>query len=289
MIRFTLIAVTLTGIALYGSGYSRTPITALPVAEPITPPTPLGESFDIGKTGTVTGQIRWEGPLPQVAGFRTPRLLLGKATWLEADNPLAPRIEPKSQGLAGVLVEIRGIAPQASRPWPHGRATVVLRDRQIVIEQDQRSAGVFGIVRRGESITIVSQQLILEALRARGAAFFTQAIPEANRLIERRLDQVGLVELSSGVGHFWARAYLAVRDHPYVTITDQAGRFTIPEVPSGDYEMIATLTNWRIAKEERDPELMWLMRQEYERPIVKTTGVQVIAGQVREVGMSLTK
>ena len=39
--------------------------------------------------------------------------------------------------------------------------------------------------------------------------------------------------------HPWARAWVAVFDHPYVTTTERGGAFTIDSVPAGTYSLVA--------------------------------------------------
>ena len=38
--------------------------------------------------------------------------------------------------------------------------------------------------------------------------------------------------------HAWMQAYWLVVDHPYATVTDADGRFTIPKLPAGDYTFV---------------------------------------------------
>ena len=49
------------------------------------------------------------------------------------------------------------------------------------------------------------------------------------------------VELTSGAGHYWMRAYLMVAEHPYYALTNADGRFVLPQVPPGRYEIVCWL------------------------------------------------
>jgi hypothetical protein len=73
-------------------------------------------------------------------------------------------------------------------------------------------------------------------------------------LRQRRLDEKGLVELTSAVGHFWQRGYVFVDDHPYYTRTDSKGRFALPAVPEGNYRVVCWIPNWKVREQERDTE-----------------------------------
>ena len=39
--------------------------------------------------------------------------------------------------------------------------------------------------------------------------------------------------------HNWMSAYIGVLDHPFFSVTDDSGRFTIPNLPAGKYELEA--------------------------------------------------
>ncbi|VTS05800.1 hypothetical protein [Tuwongella immobilis] len=285
--RWLLILSGLIAILLYSGAPGRTPAAKLPTREPVEPIPHLGRDFDASRTGKLVGHIRWEGPRPTVPGFRTPRILLGQATWLSAENPLAPQIQTAMPGMpagvAGVLIELRGVRLARSKEWNLGPVTVHTRNTQIGIEQDGRPFASVGVVRRGESVRLASEAPGVESLRARGAAFFTLAMPSAGSVAERKLDHAGLVEWSSAVGNFWARAYVAVSDHPYWAVTDAEGKFELSEIPEGEYEWVATLPSWRVVSEERDPELMWTMRQTYAAPVSHTERVRIAAGERQTV------
>ena len=71
----------------------------------------------------------------------------------------------------------------------------------------------------------------IQMIRARGAAFFTLPFPEPGQPLDRRFDTPGRVVLTNGAGYYWQSADLFVSDHPYWTVTDAQGRFTLPQVP----------------------------------------------------------
>src|SRR5207249_11538920 len=92
------------------------------------------------------------------------------------------------------------------------------------------------------------------SLQARGAAFFSLPFPDRDQPLDRPLKQKGLVELTSGAGWYWIRAYLFVDDHSYYAHTDAKGHFELRAVPAGRYRLVCWMPNWNIARQERDPE-----------------------------------
>src|SRR5437763_1547663 len=102
--------------------------------------------------------------------------------------------------------------------------------------------------------------------RNRGAVFGLP-LPGPGRPVRRRLAQPGVVELSSGAGRYWHRAYLWVGAHPYFALTDADGRFQLPGGPAGEYRLVAWLPNPDIAAVDRDPNTGMILRHHYREPL----------------------
>lgn len=214
----------------------------------------LGTTFDAEAAGNVTGQVTWSGPVPAVPPFKAPlstgtegrdRLL---RSWA---NPHAPAVDPASRGVAGAVVFLRGVEPGVARPWDLPLVQIEMKDGQFHVYQgtgEQRA----GFLRSGDPVAMVSWERWFELLQARGAAFFSLAFPEPGLVRTRLLQQPGYVELISGAGHYWMRGHLFVVAHPYYTNTNGAGRFTLPQVPPGDYQLVCWHPSWHTASRERD-------------------------------------
>ncbi|MFI5396098.1 MAG: hypothetical protein ACHQ9S_11240 [Candidatus Binatia bacterium] len=67
---------------------------------------------------------------------------------------------------------------------------------------------------------------------------FNVAIP-AKRTVRRPLAYAGLVHINCNVRHTWMHAYLFVAEHPYHTVSDEGGRFSLSEIPRGTYRLSA--------------------------------------------------
>jgi hypothetical protein len=241
---------------------------ATPEAPPTGPLPDAARAFNPATAGTIAGRVTWEGDLPAVVPFLSPESPMSepigkKRPW---DNPNAPVIDAKSQGVAGAVVFLRGLDPRRGRPWDHGPVRVAMRDHQFHVLQGAAD-GRTGFVHRGEEVEMVSEQPAFHSLQARGAAFFTLAFPDADRPRRRRLSRTGLVELSSGAGYFWMRGYLFVDDHPYYTRTDAEGRFRLEQVPPGEYELVCWLPNWHEADHERDGDTCLISRLTFCPPV----------------------
>jgi hypothetical protein len=144
--------------------------------------------------------------------------------------------------------------------------TVELDDERLMVRQGDGPPGLCGFVRKGAAITMVSKQPIYHALRARGPAFFTLTFPDLDKPRTRTLSETGRVELTSAAGHTAMRGHLFVDEHPYYALTGPDGRFTISQVPAGSYDLVCWRPDWRIERQERDPETLLRVRLAFLPP-----------------------
>jgi hypothetical protein len=256
--------------------------------DPVQTSSAVANRFDASRAGAIRGQIVWSGALPQVPPFEVwsiPFAEDGSREKRIEPNPNAPSVESVSRGVANAVVWIRGVDPQAARPWDHPAVRVELRDRRFHVIQAYTDSS-YGFVRSGDRVGMVSQDDIPHSLHADGAAFFTVPFPDPNAPVERALTNRGLVELSSAAGHWAMRAYLFVDDHPYYTRTDSQGRFKLDGVPPGRYELVGWMPNWTTARIERDPETAIPMRLFFNPGVEKMRSVRVISKQTLEVRLA---
>jgi hypothetical protein len=265
----------LLGLLLPGCGEAPAPDEKPNVLHPL-PAT----AFDPLATGTITGEVIWQGDVPVVRPFVAPvsplseRVGEPKRSW---PNPLAPVIDPATHGVVGAVVYLRGVDPSKARPWDHPPVRVEQRHHQFQVRQGN-ATGLVGFVRRGDPIAMISLENDFHALQARGAAFFTLVFPDPDQEQTRRLDRRGIVELRSNCGYFWMRAYLFVDDHPYYALTDGRGRFRLPQVPAGDYELVCWLPSWKEQARERDAETWQITRLTFQPPIEVVQRIRVEQG-----------
>jgi hypothetical protein len=253
-------------LLVLAAGCGNAPPPPAGAAEP--PPPAAAGRFDPATAGTIEGRVTWAGELPDVPPFTvwgepTPGGIRGPRR--AQPNPNAPAIDPHTRGVGNAVVFLRGVDPARARPWDHPPVRVEQRDYRLHVLQGDADARD-GFVRRGAPVEMLSRQPAFHSLRADGSAFFTLAFPDPDQPLSRRLDRGGVVELSSAAGYFWMRAYLFVSDHPYFTRTDAAGRFTLPQVPPGDYRVVCWMPSWVEARHERDLEFGLVNRVAFREP-----------------------
>jgi hypothetical protein len=238
-------------------------------------------------TGSIAGRVIWTGGIPDplpISGLISNGD--GPPRWGQMPNHLAPKLDPKTKGMANAVVYLKQCDSKLAKPWPYAPLRIEQRDRKFSVKQGAR-IGRTGFVRVGEPFDMVSLDGDYQMLRARGAGFFTLPFPEANRPLTRTIDTAGRTELTSAAGYFWSSADVFSCEHPYYTTTDDAGRFTLDGVPPGSYSVVAWHRNWKLEHFERDPETGKIMRLLFAKPFRTEREVKVEAGRV-EVDLSLS-
>lgn len=261
-----------------------------PRSEPTDPPIPAlsGAEFDAAETGSIEGVVSWKGPRPAKESFRSIEIpLTDKPAPPARDwaNPNLPVVD-KMNRLASAVVFLRGVDPRRGRKWDHEAVRVELSEQQFRVYQGEKRQRV-GFVRRGDAVTLVSRDPVYHSVQGRGDAFFALALPDPEQTRSASMKESGVVELLSGAGYFWMRSYLLVDEHPYYTLTDSDGRYRLDGVPDGNYEVVAWHPNWRVQREERNPDNTRVQQVRFRTPLECGSRVRVEAGKKASVDLTL--
>ena len=238
---------------------------------------PVPTQFDAQMSGAIQGQVQWTGELPTaptLEGYSNPVIENGPRSKILSPNPNLPRIDASSGGVGSAVVFLRGVDPKSAKNWDHGPVRVTQRGYRLRICEGDRESP-YGFVRVGDKVTMDSDDACFHSLHASGAAFFGLTFPEPHQPLTRKLKQRGIVELTSGAGYYWMRAYLFVADVPYLTATDARGKFVLDQVPAGEYDLVSWLPNWREEHHERDPETSLITRFFFRRPLQISRRVKI--------------
>lgn len=244
---------------------------------------PANDQYDSARSGTITGIVRWNGPVPvvepvSVVGFRLGEPLVARPL----SNPNSPRIA--NGGLGSAFVRLEGVDPRRAKPMAPVSVEVALDADGITIAGPlRRVAGV----PLGSEIRLVNRIAGIGGIRARGAEFYSHLFPETDRGTTRGASRRGWTTFSSTSGQFWAVADLFVGEHPYFANTDSDGRFRFEDVPDGEYELVVWHPHWKVAGHELDPESGVVARWKYQPPVEIRTTVRVGIGSVSNVTLAM--
>ena len=188
--------------------------------------------------GVISGTVRLVGPAPSIPAIlpqpdfdvcgsearRTQSLSLGA-----------------SQTVSEVIVYLAGYAQSGTG---HGTNNAVILDQRncefvprIQIARSgaplilRNSDAVLHVVRIDSMSGTNGQRTLLKA--ATPYAGYEKVYQLAN------FREPTLLQVTSGNGHEWMAAYVAVLPHPWAALTDETGRFTLRNVPAGTYKIYA--------------------------------------------------
>ena len=117
---------------------------------------------------------------------------------------------------------------------PPGAPVLQPQRVEVVIEGEKYKETIY-VARRSDSLVVLNLDPALHTIRfaIQGRAHSSQPLPASPAPRALALPAPGLYRLSCA-NHRSESAWLLVLDHPYVTRTDQTGRFTLKDVPIGE-------------------------------------------------------
>ncbi len=191
-------------------------------------------AVDPASVGTVTGRVVVDGTLPPPETIR-----------LDADPKCAAMVPGgrrtaesvvigEGNALQNVFIYVKEGLPPRLYPVP---STPVVLDQQ----QCRYVPRVLGI-HVGQQLTIRNSDALLHNVRSEGVIneMFDVGTPIKGMEVPRTFaTREVMVPFKCNV-HAWMNAYVGVLEHPYFAVSDEAGRFSIAQLPPGSY----TLETW---------------------------------------------
>lgn len=135
----------------------------------------------------------------------------------------------KDGGLANVVVYIDRI--EAGKPAAPGAAT--LDNASCRYEPHVVALLV------GSALDVVNSDPILHNTHAKGPVgnSFNVALPNQGQVVPQKMRQPGLMQVGCDI-HAWMSAWIAVFSHPYFAVTDRKGRYSLADVPPGEWTLV---------------------------------------------------
>jgi len=174
--------------------------------------------------GSIQGTVKAASPCPHPP----PHPVVKDGSVCGKDAPNEAVVVDKKGGLQNVVVFVRD--PKfAGKPSPVEKATL-----------DQRQCRYFPHVQAltvGTPLSLMNNDAILHNVHANdtGMTVFNVAMPIKGQKLPIPMRKPGLMKLQCDAGHTWMNGWIYVFDHPYFAVTDDAGAFTIKDVPPGEY------------------------------------------------------
>ena len=91
----------------------------------------------------------------------------------------------------------------------------------------------------GSTVQVLNPDGVLHNVHVMGKANpeANRAMPKFQKKIEWKVEKPEMPIAVKCDAHPWMHAYWFVMDQPYYAVTDAAGKFTIADLPAGDYEV----------------------------------------------------
>jgi uncharacterized membrane protein/plastocyanin len=97
------------------------------------------------------------------------------------------------------------------------------------------------VARVGQKVTFVNSDPVFHNVRSVTSQNekFNMAMPKKNQRETKVFEKPEMFLQTKCSVHPWMGAYVAVMDHPFYSITNQNGEFTLPKLPAGTYDLEA--------------------------------------------------
>ena len=195
-----------------------------PVEPPASRPSaPTYRTSTDGRVGSVSGTVRWRGEIPSAVEIGG----AGSGTCDRMRTIPSVRLG-QNGGVEGAVIVLEGIAE--GRLPMGGELQYTFAGCELRPEIAAVSAGTILRFRNDEDVLhnlriVGGRQSVLDVgLPSRGATAEATAEPGVHRITD-------------DAAHPWIESYLYVAAHPYVVVTNAEGRFNIPRVPVGSYQI----------------------------------------------------
>jgi hypothetical protein len=225
---------------------------------PESPARTTAPPVDPGRVATLTGKVVVDGSVPPAEVIR----LDGdpKCVALAAGDERRTEYVVMGDGnsLQYVFVYVKDGLPARMYPVPS--------DPVVLDQQKCRYVPRVLGVQVGQQLTIRNSDPLLHNVRAEGAINepFDVGTPVQGVEVKRTfVTREVMVPFKCNV-HAWMNAYVGVLEHPYFAVSDNSGRFSLPQLPAGTY----TIEIW------------------HERFGTQTQQVTLAAGETRDLTFS---
>lgn len=193
------------------------------------------EEIDVPRNaGRLFGSVKYSGPAIDV-----PKVRVSKDTSICGEGLREPQaIRVASDGaLADAVLQIRGIS--RGKPWDP------LFDEARIYQIDCSFQPYVQIIRDTADVYVVNFDPILhnihayEVFRGTRRSMFNFSQPNAGMedRIPLRLRRGHLLTIDCDA-HNWMASWLYTSSNPYLAVTSTDGRFELPDIPPGQYQLV---------------------------------------------------
>jgi len=187
-------------------------------------------------SATLTGTVTWEGKAPKRRAIDMAADPYCENCW-QGEEPLRSEtavVGPNGE-LANVFVYLKG---PGLRRWKFERGDATRVIDQVSCRYIPHVIGV----QQGDELHVKNSDSTMHNIHANpkegGDDWFNQGQPNKGDVYKTTAGTAGIFKLKCDV-HGWMGAWICVSKTPFFAVTGVDGRFTIPDLPAGDYTVLA--------------------------------------------------
>lgn len=192
--------------------------------------------------GTITGTVRWSGPVPRIPTFTVNRDVAVCDPESRKNTDLERLEIGPDGGVANTVVFLKNISS--------GKAMDMLHPRRFLDQKRCRYVPHILLLPEQTTLEMTSSDPVLHTVHMEGAATYNLPFPFPGRPVSRPMLHPGVVTLKCNGGHVWMNAVVIIADNPYYVVTDSKGKFELDGVPPGRYEIMAWHEGWHVVGQQ---------------------------------------
>jgi hypothetical protein len=214
--------------------------------------------ISVSDGGTITGTVKWSGPMPHVASFP-----------ITKDPQICDPDSQKTRDLERLIVNSQGGGVKNTvvflKNVNEGKAFDLPQARRFLDQRHCRYEPHILLVPQSAELQMKSSDATLHTIHMDGAASYNLPFPFTDQVISRQMNTAGVVNLKCNGGHVWMNAEMMVAANPYYAVTDESGKFELTDVPPGQYDIVAWHEGWTVEHEESAYDV--LTERKVQRPV----------------------
>jgi Carboxypeptidase regulatory-like domain len=195
-------------------------------AATLVPPASAYEAGTVTGGGSIEGKVVYNGPV------QTRKIIPNKDVEVCGGIRDEPLIEVGADhAVQNAVIYLTQVAK--GKAWPAAGKTPELDNRKCRFEPEVQ-------VIRGGPLDVVNDDPVLHNTHGYygNRTAFNMALPNQGQRIPTELTRTGTVRIDCDA-HGWMEGWIYVVDNPYYAITGADGKFSIADVPPGNYTLVA--------------------------------------------------
>ena len=183
-----------------------------------------------GPLGTVKGVIQFEGPLPELQKLAVPAVC----------NPSGQK-EIYSNDILIQDHRVKNVLVRITKGLEGKTFTDIPNETAILDQKNCQYEPRIIAVRVGQKVDFLNSDTTFHNVKSmsKNNENFNVAMPSKNDKITKVFQKPEIFIESKCSVHPWMSASIAVMDHPYFSVSNERGEYSIPQLPAGTYTLEA--------------------------------------------------